>query len=127
MPRLATALMLVLLIGLGACGDEDNPIMGTWQGTINVEQQRLLEMDSPDGSDRLELVFTEKTATVNGEKFDVKYRKNEAHYFINLEGTNLTLSIIYLEDGTQIWRVPRKIGRGVVDIPVKQVEQKTGS
>ena len=106
--------LFILLGGLAGCGEDVNPLLGRWLGTITESQRQGLEMHGILDGDRLELEFSEKTATLNGEIMPVVYQKNGPHHFINETGSNRTMSAIFVDANSMELRISHHFKRRIL-------------
>lgn len=97
---------MVILVGLTGCGEEENPLFGTWKGTITPEISFETGIPMKEGSDELIVDFFKDAAVINGKTYTVEYEKNVRAHFVYEVGTNRAINIQFENDNLIKMRIP---------------------
>jgi len=117
---LALALAAAVLAG---CGEEVNPVLGRWQGTVTDEQRAGLRIENRLENGRLEIEFTPDIARINGASMQVQYNKNGDIHFINEIGTNRTMNARFDGPDRMELRIPHHFKRSIVGFAMTRVSE----
>lgn len=96
-------------------------MLGSWQGTITDEQRVSLKIVNDLSGDRLEIVFTQASAVINGTTMAVVYKQNEDVYFVNEVGTNRTMNARFKRADEIELRIPHHFKREILSLKLTRL------
>lgn len=118
----AISLFICSLLLFG-CGEDEPPLLGTWQGTISDEQRQVLDIKEAINGDQLIVTFGPKTVLINGQSIKVAYAKVEDAYFANQLKSNMTLTGRFLSPTEIILSIPNHYRNGILRFQMKRVDK----
>ncbi|MDA1309749.1 MAG: hypothetical protein O2985_09105 [Proteobacteria bacterium] len=115
------AILLVLIGALAGCGEDINPIHGSWQGTITQDQIHGLQVPEAADSSRVIMEFTEHTTTINGKILKTEHKTNDGAYFFNEIGTDRSMVVRVKEPDRIEVRLPDHFKREIISLLLTRI------
>jgi len=115
------AIIFILIGALAACGEDKNPVYGSWQGAITEDQIRGLQVPKAADNGRVIIEFAEATTTINGKTLNIEQNTNEGAYFFNEIGTDRTMVVRFKgPDGIEV-RLPDHFKREIISLLLTRI------
>jgi len=115
------AIMIILIGALAGCGEDTNPVYGSWQGAITEDQIRGLQVPKAADSGRVIIEFAEVTTTINGKILKIKHNTNEGAYIFNEVGTDRTMVVRFKEPDRIEVRLPDHFKREIISLLLTRI------
>ena len=115
------AIMLILLGALAGCGEDINPVYGSWQGAITEDQIQGLQVPKATDNGRVIIEFAESIITINGKILKMVTKKNEGAYLFNEVGTDRTMVVRFKEPDRIEVRVPNRYEREIISLLLTRI------
>ena len=115
------AIILSLISGLAGCGEDINPVYGSWQGAITEDQIRGMEVPEAADNGRVIIEFAEATTTINGKILKIKHETNEGGHIFNEVGTDRTMVVRFKEPDRIEVRLPDHFKRKIISLLLTRI------
>lgn len=94
--------LLILCIGLAACGSEEEEIDGRWVGTITPEVRADLKIEGQLPDDKFVVEFSPDEIRMNDTIRPVEYLSNTGRTLVHFQDENRALTVFHEEGADYI-------------------------
>jgi hypothetical protein len=115
------AIMLILLGTLAGCGEDINPVYGSWQGAITEDQIRGLQVPKAADNGRVIIEFAKATLTINGQTSKIEHRTNEGADLFNEVETARTMVVRFKDLDRIEVRLPDHFKREIISLLLTRI------
>ena len=113
--------MLILLGTLAGCGEDINPVYGSWQGAITEDQIRGLQVPKAADNGRVIIEFAKATLTINGQTLKIEHRTNEGADLFSEVETARTMVVRFKDLDRIEVRLPDHFKREIISLLLTRI------
>jgi len=115
------AIMLILIGASAGCGEDTNPVHGSWQGSITEDQIRGLQVPKAADNSRVIIEFAEATTTINGKTLKMEHNTTDGAHIFHEVGTDRAMVVRFKEPGRIEVRLPDHFNREIISLLLTRI------